>query len=191
MKTAIKLFLVLVVALVLGVGSASLVVDRVAERLSIRNGAWITNLAVGSAEADPYTRAAIARASLFALTKSEAVYYQATGDEEGRPLRSRCDYRIEGGDLPARWWSITLYGADYFLIPNPGNRHAFNWQNVARNPDQTYTLRVSPSPKEGNWIPSGRQDQLYLVLRLYHPDKELHEKPATVGLPRIVREGCR
>jgi len=139
-----------------------------------------------------YLRAVIARVGLFALNKTETIYYNADRDDEGRGLRSGCDYRIEGQEVPARWWSITLYGADNFLVANPQHRYSYNMKNVAREPDGSYKIFVSRSAHAGNWIPSGEAEQaLALSLRCYNPEAVLYEKPEAVELPRIIREGCR
>ncbi|MEW6261998.1 MAG: DUF1214 domain-containing protein [Thermodesulfobacteriota bacterium] len=178
-------------ALILGLGSAVWAVNSVAQRTWVKNGAWHIDLAVGSSEADLYTRAAVARSGLFALNKSETIYFVTSTDDEGRSLSSECDYRVEGRDLEARWWSITLYGADYFLIPNEQKKYSYNWRNVERQPDGGYVIHVSPTPKKGNWIPSGREKQLYLSLRLYNPVDQAVARPDQAILPRIIREGRR
>jgi len=121
-----KYLLVVVVALALGVGSALLVVGLVTEKDLIRNGAWYTGLTYGSEQAGMYTRAAVAIEWLFALNRSEVIYYTVDTDDTGQLLRSSCDYRIEGSSLDpySSWWSITVYGGDNFLIPNEQNRYS-------------------------------------------------------------------
>ena len=190
MKSLFRFLLAFVIALILGIGSALFGLRWVTEKRSIQNGAWRTNLAVGSSEADMYTRAAISVVGLFALKKSEAVYYIAETDDDGEPFLGTCDYRIEGRDLEAGWWSITLYGSDHFLVPNDQKRYSFNGKNVERGPDGTYTIAVSESPKKGNWLPNGGQD-FSLTLRLYNPEKAVYENPGRVQLPRITKESCR
>lgn len=191
MKALIKVLSASTIAVILGLGSAALALRFVAERSGVHNGPWRTDPAFGSLEADLYTRAYVARAGLFALNKSETIYFIASRDADGDPLRSSCDYRIEGRDLPARWWSITLYGSDFFLVPNTIERFSYNGRNVARTMDGGYLIRVSAKPHEGNWLPSGEHDQIYLNLRLYNPEKAVYENPGTVELPRIIKEGCR
>ena len=112
-------------------------------------------------------------------------------DDDGRPLQSKCSYRIEGQDIATRWWSITVYGADHFLIANEKKRYSFNGQDVARAADGSYRIMMSSTAKTGNWLPTGNQEQLYLALRLYNPQPAVFENPAEVELPRIIREGCR
>jgi len=192
MKCMVKIVSSLLIALTLGVGSAIWAINHTpGENHDVINGAWRTNLTIGSSGAGMYVRAAVAKTGLFALNKSESIYFVADSDDNGQPLHSRCDYRIKGKDLETRWWSLTVYGADHFLIPNEKNRYSFNGQDVLRNPDGTYEIIMSASPQSGNWLPSGNQDQLHLALRLYNPQPAIYENPAGIELPRIFKEACR
>jgi hypothetical protein len=158
---------------------------------SFKNGVWNTNLAVGSEDAGMHTRAFIALNGLFALGKSETIYYQTDIDDEGSLLSSNCDYRLEGIDFDARWWSITVYGNDQFLIPNKLNRYSFNVDNLVRERDNSYKIHLSGNAKKKNWLPSGNQQQLYLTIRLYNPEFSVYEHPDKIKLPRIIKEKCQ
>jgi len=205
----VRLVLAIGAALVLGLGSAYQVVRSGLSGGEIANGPWRTSLLTGSQEAGLYTRARVAVGGLLALAPSETVYWNAEGDAEGRPLDARCDYRVEGVELPARWWSVTAYGADHFLIPNDAGRYSFSQTTLTRAPGGSWAMRVSTEPKPsaasgarseakpseaGNWLPSGRSGAsgpFALTLRLYNPAPEVYEQAATVALPRIEREACR
>lgn len=191
MRKVLKILLSILVAIILGIGSAFIGIRVIARGSAVKNGAWLTNLAVGSKEAGIYTRAAVAIAGLFALNQEETIYYRADSDDSGQPLHSGCDYRIDGRDIDTRWWSITVYGSDNFLIPNDKNRYAYNGRNVVRKTDGSYTIRLSSTPKEGNWLPTGNQDNFSLSLRLYNPAPVVYENPGTIRLPRITREECK
>lgn len=184
-------------ALVLGVGSAVWMVSRGLAAGEVSSGPWRTNLAIGSEAADPYTRATVARAGLLALNRSETLYFTAATDSDGAALNADCHYRLEGGDLPARWWSVTAYGADHFLIPNPQERYSYGGNTVARAADGSYTIHVAPEPETDagtgadNWIPSGNKAQPFsLTIRLYNPSEAAAADPGSIALPRVVRESC-
>ena len=180
------------IAFVLGSGSALLLIHHPPVKSGVKNGAWTTNFNVGSSDAGMYLRAVIARIGLFALNKTETIYYKADCDDEGQRLCSSCDYRIEGKEIDTRWWSITLYGEDHFLIANEHNRYAYNMKNLAREPDGTYKIFISMSEKKGNWLPSGKEDQLLsLTLRCYNPKPMLYEQPENIELPRIIKVRCK
>lgn len=192
-KSVLKYLAMILIAVVIGVGSFVLTIYIPPEGTIVYNGPWQTNLSVGSAQSGMYMRARVALMGLFALNKSEAVYFIAQNDSQGKHLTSRCNYRIEGGDLPARWWSITVLGWNYFLIPNADNRYSYNWANISRNADKSYVIKLSSQRKVGNWISTGMKDQgqFNLNLRLYRPYPIVLEKPGTIGLPRIIREECQ
>ncbi len=194
MQRLVGLALGLAAAIGLGLGSAYLAVRSGFSGGEVANGPWRTSLVTGSADAGMYTRARVAVGGLLALAPSETVYWNADSDSDGRPLDARCDYRVEGMELPARWWSITAYAADHFLIPNDASRYSFSQTTLAREPGGPWTIAVSSEPRPGNWLPSGRpgaSGHFDLTLRLYNPAPEVYEKASTVALPRIQREGCR
>ena len=182
-------------ALALGLGSAYFAVRGGLAAGDLQNGPWRTNLTTGSADADLYTRARVAVGGLLALAPSETIYFTAATDTEGTPLSARCDYRLEGGELPARWWSITAYAADHFLIPNDAGRYSISQTTVQlAAPGGDWAARVSTEPSAGNWLPSGRSGEraeFSLTLRLYNPAPSVAQNPAGMALPRLSREACR
>lgn len=187
MKRVLRFVLAFITACVLGTGSAWLAMNwHFVSR--VQNGPWLYDPLVGSEAAGPYLRAQIARSALLALTNSEAIYFVATHDSAGNPLRCDASYRIEGRDVDARWWSITAYGDDDFLMPNEQNRYSFTMDNLTRNPDKSYTVRLSRAPQSGNWIPLGESNSFGIWLRLFNPGQGVRDQLATVELPRIIRE---
>lgn len=193
LKLAFKLVAAVVVALALGVGSAILLVRAGGLGGEVAVGPWETSLVIGSKEADPYTRARVAVAGLLALNRSETVYFTAARDDTGGPLRVSCSYKVIGSDPPARWWSITLYGADHYLVPNDQDRYSYGGETVAREEDGTFVIAVGPDETEGNWIPTGdgqTGDTFTLTLRLYNPDENAARDPGGIALPQIAKEAC-
>ena len=193
MKSALKYLCVVLIAIVLGAGSAFYwLLKPPFDPNWVRSGAWRTNLLAGSEQSGMYDRARVAIAGLFALKRSETLYYIADGDDRGEPLQSGCSYRVEGRDPDSRWWSITVYGRTYFLIPNDQKRYSFNKNNVRRDPDGLFRIYLTATPREKNWIPTGRKPQkLHLNLRLYNPSPRIADNPGDAELPRIIREECR
>lgn len=178
-------------ALLAGMLAVKPVMERVLERLAVRAGPWRTIVATGSADANPYERAAVALAGLYALSREETLYYTAFTDSEGRPLDARCDYRLAGRPLPSRWWSLTLYGADHYLVANAANvfsRHASNLQFEA---DGSFVVPVSAQAQPGNWLPAPADGAFSITARLYTPAPAVFADLAAVPLPAITREACR
>lgn len=156
---------------------------------------WRSDFAIGSETADPYTRARVARHGLLALAKSEAVYFTKTTDSEGRPLTSDCDYRVVGGEMPADWWSITLYNSESYLPDNDDGVLSVDATNIGQ-PANDWEFAISagpPHPKDyaQDWISSRNAGQFDLTLRLYMPDAALLEAPErTLVPPSIDRVQC-
>jgi hypothetical protein len=137
-----------------------------------------------------YTRARVAIAALLALDRKETLYYRAVTDVDGNRLTGDCTYRVEGNELAARWWSITAYGADNYLIANDANVYSLSKSNVLRETDGRYVMHLSARTQEVNWLPVKTGASFDLTIRLYNPDPSAYEAPAAVELPRIVRESC-
>jgi len=190
LKLFLKLLASFVVALVLGVGSALLLL-RGGLGGTTAVGPWMTSDVIGSADADPYTRARVAIGGLLALNRSETIYFTAATDSDGETLRMQCTYKIVGSDPPSRWWSITAYAADHYLIPNPLDRYSYGGNTVAREGDGSFVISAGPSESGGNWIPTGESDGTFtLTLRLYNPAEEAVRDPSGIVLPNIAREAC-
>jgi hypothetical protein len=190
-KRGLEVLGIVLVAFVIGVGSAVWVINSFSTTKAIKAGVWSTNPLIGSVQADMYLRAYIARVGLFALSKSEALYYSAFTDDDGEPLRAECDYVIEGGDLPARWWSITAYAEDHFLIPNALNHYSFNMRNVQRDEHGRYKIHLSRTPKDQNWLPAAKEGIMSLTIRAYNPAPALCENMGSAELPKITKAGCK
>jgi hypothetical protein len=177
-------------AIVLGLGSAYVGIFMLrGGDAQVRNGPWQTNMLTGGATADPYLRTFVALTGLLALNKSETIYYEANHDSAGDALDGKCSYRIDGKDPDARWWSITVYGTDHFLLPNPGKRYSVSKTNIVRGADGAFSVRLSTTPDEGNWIATS-ENGFELTLRLYNPGNSVRERPDAVPLPSITKEAC-
>jgi len=190
----LKLLATLAVALLIGLGSAWWSINA-GLGSALQNGAWSTDPAIGSEAAGPYARAAVARAGLLALNKSETVYFTASIDDAGEPLSTKCSYRLEGKPLATRWWSITVYGSDHYLTPNEDHHYSQAMNTVTRNADDGFTINVSPDGSGLNGIPTAasgpdEEDAFSLTLRLYNPDEDTYSNLESLALPTVTKEGC-
>jgi hypothetical protein len=190
MLRAIKILSVLIVGTALGLLATWATVIRGSMGGNVSSGPWHTSLYTGSSEGGPYLRARIAVHGLLALGRAETIYYTAVSDSDGNALDGRCSYQIEGRDPPTRWWSITAYGADDFLIPNTADRYSVSMNSVARRADGTFAITLSQEQAEGNRIPVGG-GRFNLTIRLYNPQASVVADPAQVTLPTIQRAACR
>ncbi len=155
----------------------------------VSDGPWNTNLTTGSAQNNPYQRAAVAVHGLFALNSSEAIYYTATTDNDGRALDGNCRYEITGRDPDARWWSVTVYGVDDYLIPNPAHRYSVSKTAIARDASGNFAAQIGGTAGGDNWIPVA-PGRFSLSLRLYNPGPSILADPAHAALPALKKVSC-
>lgn len=158
-------------------------------------GPWRVSLLAGSADADLPTRARVALGGLLALNRSETLYFVATHDSAGAPLRSRCAWRISGVPPAARWWSLTAYADDHFLFPDEQRRYGINGATAVLDAQGRFSVVTGPAaPAEAGtaWLPTPGDRGLVLALRVYGPDASLATRPSTLQPPRIEALGaCR
>ncbi len=120
---------------------------------------------------------------IVASDTAEAVYLNAATDAEGLPLRGVNNYiiRFPAGGLPDvnAFWSVTMYGMDHNLVPNPLNRYKFGTYPIGAlrpDPDGSYPIylqNTSPgADKESNWLPAPI-GQFYLLMRTYCPGSNI------------------
>ena len=178
---------VLIVAIILAAGSAWVMVLHGPSATAVAVGPWRMSTVAGSVDADMYTRARVAITGLFALNPNETLYFEASTDDTGKRLRAGCAYQVEGATLPARWWSVTAYADDFFLIANPINRFSFNMGNVGLV-DGRFSFVAAATEQTGKWLPTGAGG-FRLIVRLYNPHPSVVENPGRIRLPSIRAAG--
>jgi hypothetical protein len=111
----------------------------------------------------------------------DATYPMTFSDAEGKPLSGANEYVLHFGkqELPpvGAFWSVTLYGADGFAVPNPLDRYALGDRDPLKyNADGSLDLHVqknSPGKeKEANWLPAPAGG-FGLFMRLYAPKPQI------------------
>jgi hypothetical protein len=159
--------LTFIVATAIGLGSTWFALTRGVAFGAIQIGAWTARPRNGSAEIDPYARAAIARSGELPVGLGDGVAFVARRDDNGRLLDGRCDVTLRGTTPQARYFTLTLYDAEGRLVANSVRRHGFTSQELVRNPDGSIEITVAPRARSGNWLPTGGIDRYVLVLRFY------------------------
>jgi len=186
MKRGSTLALLYLTAVVLGLGSAWFAVKRIGIE-GVSAGAWRADLLAGSADAGLYTRARIAVNAVLALDRSETIYFLATLDDTGRPLRAECRYRLSGVAPDALWWSITGYAEDNFLFPVESGRYSVSAESTGVAVGESFVATVGPGEAD---IETSGSGALRLTLRLYRPAAALQRDPASLDAPSIERIGA-
>jgi len=154
-------------------------------------GPWRVSTKAGTAEADPYARAALERSGEIPLALGEGLQFVADADDDGAALDSRCDYLVGPKSPAARYWTLSLVDREGFPVDNAAERYGFRSSEVLRRADGAFFVAVSRQAHSGNWLPIGASGRFSLVFRLY--DTPLG---ATAGeleksaMPRVMREGC-
>lgn len=183
-----------VICVALGlIGGAAYAVQQVRAGLNdglVANGPWETGKSFGTLDASTLTRAKVALSGLLALPAKEAMYFTAQNDSDGRALDGRCTYDVRGGQLDGRWWSVTLYEGEGWLVKNAAKRWSIPASAVSTDAQGRWSFTVSPDAKSGSWLPTGSVEAFDLTLRLYHPSADIIKSPEKAQLPAIDRKAC-
>ncbi|APR79442.1 putative exported protein [Minicystis rosea] len=127
-------------------------------------------------------RAAVANYGLGANLPADAVYPATSVDRTGQPLDGKNRYVLHfaPGALPPvdAFWSLTLYDADGYLVPNTIARYAIRDRDALRyNEDGSLDLYIQSDwpgeALESNWLPAPADAPFTLLLRLYQPRAEV------------------
>ena len=145
----------------------------------VENG-WRVNKHITRFIEDPAERAATNAYGPGAHIAEEALYFSAVGDAESQPLSGANSYTLTfaKGQLPPvdGFWSLILYGPDFFLVDNPLDRYGINDRTpgLKRNADGGLTLVIShTAPKDtANWLPAP-EGRFQLLFRTYQPEAPL------------------
>lgn len=148
---------------------------------SAANG-WTTGSDITGVYGNKYfVRAVVTLAALGAVPVEDAQYPLLVADADGEPMRGERDYvlHFDADALPpaAAFWSLTMYDAEGFQVPNKIDRFALRDRDpLTYNPDGSLDLYLSPDDpgpgRASNWLPS-RPGPLGVMLRLYAPKPEV------------------
>ena len=176
----------------IGLGSAAAVQTIRGATLgaSSKIGQWVTGTDFGVKSASAMTRAVIALRGLLALPAHEARYYTTATDDAGRPLEGRCRYRVTGGAIPAKWWSVALYDREGYLVPNAANRYSIGSFSLPASEQGSWAFTIARDRQVGHWLPSGGIAKFELSVRAYLPLDGGQGNLTAGQLPHVVREDC-
>jgi hypothetical protein len=155
----------------------------VAGDLKLKDG-WMFTTDTGIYGTKYRQRALITAIGLGANRPQDAVYPTSEGPDIVKKYSGANKYvlHFNKGELPPvdGFWSLTMYDASYFFVPNPINRYTVSQRNKFKvNGDGSVDLYIqNESPgkdKEQNWLPAPK-DQFILMMRLYWPK----EKPPSI-----------
>ncbi len=164
------------------------------EELTARfiNG-WIVVTGLGTYGDQFLKRAYIAFSGLGANVDEEATCPRTFTDDQGNQLNGQYKYilRFNKDQLPPveAFWSVTMYGPDFYLVPNDINRYdiADYTPGLEYNDDGSldiYIQKDRPVNNESNWLPAPEGD-FNLLLRMYQPAAKILN--GTYEIPGVKR----
>jgi hypothetical protein len=191
MRLLIGLLFSFAVAAIFGLGLTQFALTRGTAFGAITIGAWTAWPKTGTADIDPYARAAIARSGELPIGSGDGVAFFASTDDIGRPLDGRCTVTLAGTTPAARFWTVTLYDLDGRLVPNAAERYGFTSQEIARRADGSFNIVLAPRARPGNWLPTGGIDRYVVVLRLYDTPVGVATRTAKdAPMPAVTAGAC-
>jgi hypothetical protein len=181
----------LLLATVVGVGATWMTTTRGTEIGTLTIGAWTARPRTGTADADPYSRATIVRNGELPIGTGDGVAFTATTDDKRKALDGRCDVVVSGVTPPARFWTLTLYDRKGHLVANSLARYGFTSQEIVRQSDGSFEIRIASRSRAGNWLPTGGIERYALMLRLYDtPVGVATRTQRDAPMPSITTVGC-
>lgn len=191
MRLLLGLLLVFSVAAVVGLGATWFTLTQGTAFGAVTVGAWTAWPRTGTADIDPYARAAIARRGELLVGSGDGVAFFASTDDRGRLLDGRCNVSLNGITPQARFWTLTLYDHEGRLVANSVDRQGFTSQEIVRRADGNFEIAVAPRASPGNWLPTGGVEGYVLVLRLYDTSVGVATRAAREApMPTISMEQC-
>ncbi len=141
------------------------------------NGWAVFTKDVGQYGTDYLQRALITAIGLGANRPKDAIYPTSEKDADGKEYDGNKNYvmHFDKGQMPPvdGFWSLTMYDASFFFVPNPLKRYTLSQRNkFVTNADGSVDLYLqADSPgkaKESNWLPAPKA-KFIPMLRLYWP----------------------
>lgn len=185
------MLLALAIATAVGLGLTWSTATRGTDLGTLTIGAWTARPRTGTSDIDPYARASIARSGELPIGTGDGVTFTATTDDKKKPLDGRCDIVVSGVTPAARFWTLSLYDTKGRLVPNTLQRYGFTSQEVVRNADGAFEIRIAARSRAGNWLPTSALERYVLMLRLYDtPVGVATRTQKDAPMPTIATVGC-
>ena len=161
------------------------------------NGWVVLTKDVGQYGTDYLQRALVTAIGLGANRPKDAIYPTSEKDADRKEYDGNKDYvmHFDKGQTPPvdGFWSLTMYDASFFFVPNPLNRYTLSSRNkFVTNPDGSVDLYLqADSPgkaKEANWLPAPKA-KFIPMLRLYWPKETPPSILDGTWIPPAIKQG--
>ncbi len=192
MRLITNVLIVVAIGLVLGASTAWYSIKNNSGIGGIQAGPWTAWPFAGGAAADPYTMAKVSRDGIIPLGATEGLAFEATSDDQERPLTLSCDYNISGITPPSKLWTLAVYDQNGNSInPAQGGNSALHSGKLLRFPDGSFRISVSKNPQPGNWLSITGDGDFYFVLRVYDTPVTSTSGQVKPQMPNIIRRDCK
>lgn len=190
-KSAFLILIVLVLSVVGGGASVWYALASQEGLGAVTVGSWTAFPDIGTPDADPYSKARIAREGALALGRAEGLSFVAQRDADGAALQRDCDYRIEGTVPASRFWTVYAAAPGGAII-RAGTQRAPALQSyqLLRQQDDSLIITASAHASPGNWLALSGTGPMLLVVNLYDTPIASSTGLADITMPRIVRVHC-
>jgi hypothetical protein len=131
---------------------------------------------------DYFARTAVARSNILVNAPIETKYLYQDLDSKGERLNGANRYMVtfDKDQTPPAYgfWSLTVYDAEHFFVPNKMNRYSVGTKNndLKTNSNGSLTIHVQVDPPSGsnltNWLPAPEGD-FSLFIRAYWPKVDI------------------
>jgi hypothetical protein len=129
---------------------------------------------------DYFARTAVAKSNILVNAPAETTYLYQDLDASGAPLNGANRYTVtfaKDQTPPAYgFWSLTLYDAQHFFVPNELKRYSLGTKNKTLRyaADGSLTIYVQADPptdsaQRANWLPAPKNADFSLFIRTYWP----------------------
>jgi len=165
--------------------------------VTVRNDIWTSIPSAGDPKRSIYTRAYVSTHGLFALSKPESVYFSSEIDIEEAALDGSSCYVLSGTEIQStsiipRWWSLTVYNNDGYLVESTEKQYSYNSENIIYNSNGEFEIYLAgkASNNISNWLKTPSEELFSVILRVYQPGEEFFSNLSRVDLPIIKKVSC-
>lgn len=191
LKNAFLILVSLMVAVGVGAGTVSYALNARSGVGAVAISGWTAFPDMGTPDADPYSKARVAREGVLTLGRAEGLAFTAQRDSNGDALRIECAYLVEGTVPPARFWTLYPSGpGDAALQASDTRPIALHSYEVLRLPDNSVSISVGSKPTPGNWLAVLGNGPMTLNLTLYDTPIASSTGLTGIELPQILKVGC-
>ncbi|WP_378943698.1 DUF1214 domain-containing protein [Mesorhizobium sp. ANAO-SY3R2] len=191
LKQTFLIGLALAIAVGGGAASVGFVLNSQEGIGAVTVGPWTAFPDIGTPDADPYSKARVARDGILALGRAEGLSFIAEKDSGGANLKRECSYRVEGSLPVARFWTIYASDKEQVALKSGMRRDPdLHSLEVLRQPDNSIEIAVGARATPGNWLAVSGAGDMNLVLTLYDTPIASSTGLSDIEMPRIVRVQC-